>query len=506
MIFDVNEFDGTTAITSGNLILKNTTNTTTYVLDSNGQTSLITGLSGNQNVTVKEITDNFVVNKTRNFSTFTSATKTINTNIYDVNCALTGSSADVTLKINQTTGHTITNMTRPTCNSSNVISWNATFSKDGTSGASFTSSMIAEILNTTAYGKNATHFFVNGTEKTTTFSSPKITSTTFTVGQGITSYLVKFYLWLDPKPEQVTGLSATGVSTSQIDLSWNAPDSGVSSITGYKIMESSDGSSYSVLVSDTGSTSTSYSRTALPVGTTRYYQVAALNSYGTGELSSSASGTASSQQSSGGGGGGGGSLIQQMSNGLTLNLSPGLGGLINLGETKTFDITFTWNVVEEPTLILKNIETPTSNFDSLSIVGQSIPNEGILLKDGKGTFKVTVSTPSQKCDPANPTARCVNLKTYTIPIQFDVADSTGANYGPYSAVLQVEIVKQQTSGIIIIVLVMVAVTGAIIQLARTKKPKTNSPKHHKNAVEKAIKNARKSPNKPFRLFGKKVTL
>src|SRR5438128_11502593 len=42
-------------------------------------------------------------------------------------------------------------------------------------------------------------------------------------------------------PSPPTGLAATAVSSSQINLSWTAPNNGGSAITGYKIERSADG-------------------------------------------------------------------------------------------------------------------------------------------------------------------------------------------------------------------------------------------------------------------------
>ena len=95
-------------------------------------------------------------------------------------------------------------------------------------------------------------------------------------------------------PGAPTGLSATADGTSTIDLDWTAPtDNGGSDITGYRIEVSPNGtsSSWSDLVANTNSTSTSYSHTGLSAGTTRHYRVSAINSVGTGAASRTANAT-----------------------------------------------------------------------------------------------------------------------------------------------------------------------------------------------------------------------
>jgi len=99
-------------------------------------------------------------------------------------------------------------------------------------------------------------------------------------------------------PSTPTGLSATAVSSSQINLSWNA----VSGATGYDIYRStSAGGTFTRLGSEptiSGGSTTSYSDTGLSAGTTYYYKVSALNASGESAASSAVSAT-----TSGGGGG-----------------------------------------------------------------------------------------------------------------------------------------------------------------------------------------------------------
>lgn len=90
-------------------------------------------------------------------------------------------------------------------------------------------------------------------------------------------------------PSAPTGLTATTISDTQINLSWTAPtDNGGSSITGYKIERKIGTGSYSILVPNTGSTATTYSDTGLTSGTTYIYRVSAINSVGTGSTSNEA--------------------------------------------------------------------------------------------------------------------------------------------------------------------------------------------------------------------------
>ena len=94
------------------------------------------------------------------------------------------------------------------------------------------------------------------------------------------------------EPGAPTALTAAADGQTEIDLSWRPPsDDGGADITGYKIEVSTNGSSWSDLVADTDSTSTSYTHTGLTAVSTRHYRVSAINSEGTGPASGTDSAT-----------------------------------------------------------------------------------------------------------------------------------------------------------------------------------------------------------------------
>ncbi len=94
-------------------------------------------------------------------------------------------------------------------------------------------------------------------------------------------------------PGQPTGLSATAVGSSRINLNWSAaPGGSGGAVTGYEIEVSANGvSGWSTLVSDTRSTSTRYSHTGLAPGTRRFYRVSGINRTGVGSPSNVAGAT-----------------------------------------------------------------------------------------------------------------------------------------------------------------------------------------------------------------------
>ena len=98
---------------------------------------------------------------------------------------------------------------------------------------------------------------------------------------------------LNAPPSPPTNLSATAVSSSQINLSWNVPkDNGGTAISGYKIERlSNDGSAWTAIVADTGTPGTTYSDSGLSANATYSYRVSAINSVGASNPSDSASAT-----------------------------------------------------------------------------------------------------------------------------------------------------------------------------------------------------------------------
>jgi len=94
-------------------------------------------------------------------------------------------------------------------------------------------------------------------------------------------------------PSTPQNLNAYGVTSSQINLSWSASsNNGGSAITGYKIERSTDnGTTWSTVVSNTGSTSTLYVDTGLVANTTYTYNVSAVSAIGTSASSNTASAT-----------------------------------------------------------------------------------------------------------------------------------------------------------------------------------------------------------------------
>ena len=140
--------------------------------------------------------------------------------------------------------------------------------------------------------------FADGTSTSTSATVTGLTSNTSyifkvaavnSLGTGAYSSNSASVLVRPTTPGAPTALSATVVSTSQIDLTWSQPsDTGGSTITDYAIQYSTDNTTWTTF-SDGTSASLSASVTGLSSNTLYYFKVAALNAQGTGSYSSSTS-------------------------------------------------------------------------------------------------------------------------------------------------------------------------------------------------------------------------
>ena len=91
-------------------------------------------------------------------------------------------------------------------------------------------------------------------------------------------------------PDAPTGLVATAMSPTQIDLAWVTPAyDGGAPITGHRIEVSETGATWTDLQPNTGSASPTFSHPGLLPGSTRFYRVSAINRAGTGASSGVAS-------------------------------------------------------------------------------------------------------------------------------------------------------------------------------------------------------------------------
>ena len=91
-------------------------------------------------------------------------------------------------------------------------------------------------------------------------------------------------------PDAPTGLTATAVTSTQIDLFWLAPAyDGGAPVTGYRIEVSENATAWTDLRTNTQSRATAFQHTGLLPGSTRHYRVSAINRVGPGAPSDTAS-------------------------------------------------------------------------------------------------------------------------------------------------------------------------------------------------------------------------
>ena len=212
---------------------------------------------------------------------------------------------------------------------------------------------------------------------------------------------------------------------------------------------------------------------------------------------------------SGGSSGGGGieNLPTQVSNALLLNLGSKTFSH-SLGEKRTYSLELLWDKTKEFSLTVNDIKIGQGSFDSLSIVPELLPLTGKKIVDGKGEIFLTVNAPGDRCDQIQITARCVYVKTYTIPVTVSVTDLLGTSYPDIPAVLTISIVEKFPIGLAIVVILLFAVPYPIARIIsqNSKKSARKSPKQmqkdHQKATKKSEKMERKQAKHDMNLFKK----
>lgn len=135
-------------------------------------------------------------------------------------------------------------------------------------------------------GTTATTYSATGLTNNTSYSFEVAAINAYGTGADGNTVSLTTSPYLVPTAPGVLSLAAGTPAHTNIDLSWSAPSSdGGQTITGYKVEKSTDGSAWSTIVADTGTTATTYSATGLTLNTEYWLRVAAINSIGTGATS-----------------------------------------------------------------------------------------------------------------------------------------------------------------------------------------------------------------------------
>ena len=208
-----------------------------------------------------------------------------------VNVAGTGSASDVETATPRTTPGQPTSLAATEGNTQVELSWSAPTSDGGSAVTGYkvqqsTNSGLAWSTVVADTGSTSTSYTVSSLANGATYSF-RITAVN-AAGTGSASSNVT--ATPSATSDAPTGLSGTS-GDRQVALAWTAPsESGGSAVTGYRVERSTDnGSTWSTVVADTGSTSTSYTVTGLTNGTSYAFRAAAVNAAGTGSTSATAS-------------------------------------------------------------------------------------------------------------------------------------------------------------------------------------------------------------------------
>ncbi len=97
-------------------------------------------------------------------------------------------------------------------------------------------------------------------------------------------------------PDEVTGMTATKIGSSRVDLAWTAPATNGSAITGYHLDRKAGSGSYASVSTSIAASATSYSDTGLPAGITYTYRIRAASSAGNADWSNEPTATTDSTE------------------------------------------------------------------------------------------------------------------------------------------------------------------------------------------------------------------
>jgi titin len=242
-------------------------------------------------------------------------------------------------------------------------------------------------------------------------------------------------------PPGAPNLSASPVSTTQINLSWLAPTNIGTAITNYNIYQSSDGISFTKIIRPT-STTTSFQVTGLSPNTIYYYQVRAVNSAGEGSQSNTASATTYAIILSGAPNSL--SAIPKSATEIDLTWAPPLNsGGSPISDYKIYrddghggPIVFLTNVGSTNTFYHDTGLTPNTTYNykvaAITVLGAGFP-----------TNVVTATTKDVVASPPTVTATAIS------PTQIDLGITQGANSG--SPVTGYQIFEDSGSGFISVI-------------------------------------------------------